>query len=407
MGRFRLLSADRLPGVLILAGLIAGLAAVNSPLRPYYDYAHHASVHLGIGALKAEEPLILWINDGLMVFFFLLVGLEIKRELLVGHLSTTGQAALPAYAAAGGMAVPALIYVALAWSDAAALRGWAVPTATDIVLATSMIALLGSRVPTALRAFLLALAVFDDIGAVLIIGLFYGKGLVAAPLAVAGLALLGLWLLNSFAVARIWPYAAVGGLLWAAMLSSGFEPALAGVLIGLAIPLGTPHVGGSPLYRVERTVRPWVSAAVIPLFAFFNAGVAIDATVFDSLLAPPSMGIVLGLFLGKPIGILGAAWAAVRLGAGRLPSGVTWVQIGGVAAVAGVGFTMSLFVAALAFPDARLLASAKFAVLVASAVSASAGLAVLSAADRRAAFAAAASVQAVERPRRRPSRPPS
>ena len=400
MSRFRLPSADRLPGVLILVGLIAGLAAVNSPLRPYYDYAHHVSVHLGIGALKAEEPLILWINDGLMVFFFLLVGLEIKRELLAGHLSTTGQAALPAYAAAGGMAVPALIYVALAWPDAAALRGWAIPTATDIVLATSMIALLGARVPTALRAFLLALAIFDDIGAVAIIGLFYGKGLVAAPLAVAGLALLGLWLLNRFAAARLWPYAAVGGLLWAAMLSSGFEPALAGVLIGFAIPLGRAHVGHSPLYRVERKLRPWVSAGVIPLFAFFNAGVAIDATAFDSLLAPPSLGIVLGLFLGKPIGIFGATWAAVRLGAGRLPRGVTWVQIGGVAALAGIGFTMSLFVAALAFPDARLLASAKLAVLAASALSASVGLAALYAADRRAGVSAAAGAQAGDPPRR-------
>ena len=189
---YRFRSVDRLPGVLILAGLIAGLVAANTPLAPFYEYAHHATVHLGIGSLTSDEPLILWINDGLMVFFFLLVGVEIKRELLEGHLSTFKHAVLPAYAAAGGMAIPALIYVAITWGDPAALRGWAIPTATDIVLAVSVLALLGPRIPAALRAFLMAVAIFDDIGAVLIIGLFYGKGLVVVPLAVAGLALFGL-----------------------------------------------------------------------------------------------------------------------------------------------------------------------------------------------------------------------
>lgn len=250
--------------------ILAGLAAVNSPLRPFYQYAHHATVHLGIGALTSDEPLILWINDGLMVFFFLLVGIEIKREVLEGHLSTFRHAALPAYAAAGGMALPALIYAAITWGDPAALRGWAVPTATDIVLAVSALALLGPRIHSALRAFLMAVAIFDDIGAVLIIGLFYGKGLAIVPLAAAGSALLGLWLLNRFAVTQIWPYVAVGGALWAAMLSSGFEAALAGVLIGIAIPLRTS--GHAPLSRVEREVEPWVSFVVIPLFAFSIPG---------------------------------------------------------------------------------------------------------------------------------------
>ncbi|MDX3966913.1 MAG: Na+/H+ antiporter NhaA [Bradyrhizobium sp.] len=397
MSHFRFLSTDRLPGVLILGGLIAGLAAVNSPLRPFYEYAHHATVHLGIGALTSDEPLILWINDGLMVFFFLLVGMEIKRELLEGHLSTFRQAALPAYAAVGGMAIPALIYAAVTWEDPAALRGWAVPTATDIVLAISMLALLGPRVPAALRAFLTALAIFDDIGAVLIIGLFYGKGLVVAPLAVAGLALVGLWLLNRSAVTRVWPYVAVGGILWAAMLSSGFEAALAGVLIGIAVPLRVP--GHTPLRRVEREVEPWVSFVVIPLFAFFNSGVTVDESAFDRLLAPESMGIILGLFLGKPIGIFVIAWVAVRLGAGRLPRGVTWTHVCGAAIVAGIGFTMSLFVAALAFPDPQMLANAKLAVLTASLISASVGLMVLHTATRRSASAAVASAQPAERPR--------
>jgi NhaA family Na+:H+ antiporter len=372
---FRFLNTDRLPGLLILAGLITGLAAANSPLAPFYEYAHHATVHLGIGSLRSDEPLILWINDGLMVFFFLLVGMEIKRELLEGHLSTFRQAALPAYAAVGGMAIPALIYAAVTWEDPAALRGWAVPTATDIVLAVSVLALLGSRVPAALRAFLTALAIFDDIGAVLIIGLFYGEGAALMPLAVAGAALFGLWLLNTFAVTQVWAYVTVGGTLWAAMLSSGFEAALAGVLIGITIPLRIP--GDTPLRRVEREVKPWVSFVVIPLFAFFNSGVTVGANAFDSLLAPESLGIILGLLLGKPIGILATTWAAVRFGAGRLPKGVTWTQVCGAAAVAGIGFTMSLFVAALAFPDPQMLARAKLAVLMASLLSGAAGLLIL------------------------------
>jgi NhaA family Na+:H+ antiporter len=352
-------------------------------------------VSLGIGSLTSEEPLILWINDGLMVFFFLLVGMEIKRELLEGHLSTFRHAALPAYAAAGGMALPALIYAGLTWPDPAALRGWAVPTATDIVLAVSALALLGSRIPSALRAFLMAVAIFDDIGAVLIIGLFYGKGLAIMPLAVASSALMGLWLLNRFAITRVWPYVVVGGALWAAMLSSGFEAALAGVLIGISIPLRTP--GHTPLSRVEREVEPWVSFIVIPLFAFFNSGVPVDTSAFGILVTPQSLGIILGLFLGKPIGIFAATWIAVQLGAGRLPGGLTWAQVYGAGAIAGIGFTMSLYVAALAFPDPQMLAGAKLAVLSASLLSASAGLLILHIVTRPRALVASMTVQARKR----------
>lgn len=388
MTRLRLLQSDRLPGLLILAGLAAGLAAANSPLRPLYDYAHHATVHLGIGDFVSREPLILWINDGLMVFFFLLVGLEIKRELLEGHLSTVRQAALPAYAALGGMAMPALIYVASTWEDPAVLRGWAIPTATDIVLAVSALAILGPRITAALRAFLMAVAIFDDVGAVLIIGLFYGKGLWIGPRASGAAALVGLLLLNRFAVTRVWPYAFLGGTLWPDMLSSGFEAVLAGVLIGLAVPLRVLQAGSAPLHRVEREIAPWVSFVVIPLFAFFNSGVSINAGTFGRLLAPASMGIVLGLVIGKPVGILGTTWIAVRLGVGRLPDGVNWSQLSGAAVVAGIGFTMSLFTPALAFADPRMLASAKLAVLLASLISAAAGLLILTAVTRPAAAAA-------------------
>jgi NhaA family Na+:H+ antiporter len=220
---------------------------------------------------------------------------------LEGHLSTFRQAALPGFAALGGMAIPALIYAAVTWENAAALRGWAVPTATDIVLAVSVLALLGSRVPAALRAFLVAVAIFDDIGALLIIGLFYGKGLLVAPLAVAAVALLGLWLLNRMAVTRVWPYVIIGAALWAAMLGSGLEAALAGVLIGIAVPLRMPQGAPAPLRHVEREVAPWVSFVVIPLFAFFNSGVPVDAGTVDRLLAPVSTGIMLGLVVGKPV----------------------------------------------------------------------------------------------------------
>lgn len=336
----------------------------------------------GIGELTSEEPLILWINDGLMVFFFLLVGMEIKRELLEGHLASLRLAALPAYAALGGMVMPALIYVAFTWGDPVALRGWAVPTATDIVLAVSVLALLGSRVPAALRTFLLAVAIFDDIGAVLIIGLFYGKGLTIMPLAVAAAALIGLWLLNQFAVTHIWPYAAAGGALWVAMLNSGLEAALAGALIAVAIPLRVPSPEMAPLRHVQREITPWVSFVVVPVFAFFNSGVPVDAGSFPGLVAAGSAGIMLGLVVGKPLGILGVTWLAVRLGAGRLPAGVTWMQVFGATLVAGVGFTMSIFIAALAFPDPRMLASAKLAVLMASLIATVTGLLILHAATR-------------------------
>lgn len=380
MPRFRFLNADRLRGALILAGLTGGLAAANSPLGSFYDYAHHATVHLGIGNLTSDEPLIFWINDGLMAFFFLLVGMEIKWELLEGHLSSFKQAVLPVYAAAGGMAVPALIYASVTWGDPAALRGWAVPTATDIVLAVSVLAMLGSRVPPALRAFLTALAIFDDIGAVLIIGLFYGKGFALAPLAVVTAALLGLWLLNRFSVTHVWPYVAFGGTLWVSMLSSGFEAALAGVLIGVAIPLRTP--GHAPLQHVERLFQPWVSYVVIPTFAFFNSGVALGAGAFGGLLAPGSRGIILGLLVGKPLGIVVATWVALRFGAGLKPKGVTWAQICGGAIIAGIGFTMSLYVATLAFPDPQMLASAKLAILVGSLLTGVVGFSVLLLATR-------------------------
>lgn len=379
------LRLESLSGLMIVVAMALGLAAKNSPIAHLYDVVHHATVHIGIGAWVSDEPLIFWINEGLMVFFFLLVGLELKRELLEGYLSTLRQALLPAYAAAGGMAVPALVYVGFTWADPASVRGWAIPTATDIVLALGILMLLGRRVPAALKVFLTALAIFDDIGAVLIIGIFYGKALFVLPLVAAAIALGGLWLLNKYAVTTAWPYIVVGGTLWLAMVNSGFEATLAGVLIGFAVPMRvSPNADRSPLERVEAEIHPWVALVVVPLFAFFNAGVAVDARVFANLGTPVSLGIVFGLFFGKQLGIMAATWAAVRLGAARLPDGVTWSQIYGAAAVAGIGFTMSLFVTTLAFTDPETIANAKLAVLAASALSATVGLFILYAATKRA-----------------------
>lgn len=368
-------TTERLAGVLVLTALVAGLVLMNSPFAAAYRYVHHAMVHLGIGALISNEPVIFWINDGLMVFFFLLAGLEIKYELAEGHLSTVKHALLPALCAAAGMVVPASIYGALTWGLPMESRGWAIPTATDVVLALSVLALAGTRVPSALRAFLMAIAIFDDIGAVAIVGLFYGKGFTLFPLLGAAAAALILALLCKLAVTRVWPYAAVGLALWLFLLNAGVEAALAGVFIGLAVPLRKgPHM---PLHKVAREIRPWVWFVVIPVFAFFNSGIGLASSTLEDVLAPQSLGIVLGLVLGKPLGILGIAAIAVKLGLGKLPGGLNWPQVCGAALIAGIGFTMSLFVAALAFSNAAMLANAKLAILVASIISATTGLAVL------------------------------
>lgn len=378
------LRPEQVSGVAIIAAILLGLAAKNSVFEPLYNFAHHARVRIGVESWMSDEPLILWINEGFMTFFFLLVGTELKRELFEGHLANFRQAVLPAYAAVGGMAAPALIYLVLTWTDPASVRGWAIPTATDIVLALGVLTLIGSRVPPALKAFLTALAIIDDIGAVLIIGLFYAKDLFLAPLLVAALAAGGLWILNRYKITRIGPYILAGGTLWLGMLNAGVEAALAGVVIGFAIPMrATSPAGGSPLRQVERIVYPWVALAVVPLFAFFNSGVLISANSIQDLGTPVSLGIISGLFLGKQIGITAVAWAATRIGAAQLPPSVTWPQIYGVSVIAGIGFTMSLFVTTLAFRDPNIVANAKLAILVASLLSGTVGLTILYAATKR------------------------
>ncbi len=375
---------EQTSGLLMIAAIVLALLAANSPLAPVYTLVHDIRIHFRFGPLVLEGPLVHWINEGLMVVFFLIVGLEIKRQFLEGHLSTPRRAALPAFAALGGILAPAVIYTGINWGDPAALEGWAIPTATDIVLAVSLLALLGSRVPTTLKVFLTALAIFDDIAAVLIIAVFYGETPSLIPLATATLALAGLIAANRLRSVRPSVYVLLGAVLWVAMLKAGVEAALAGVLIALAVPLRVPGCNvPSPLRATERRLHPWSTLVVVPLFAFFNAGIVIDTASAGRLLDSVSLGIIAGLFLGKQLGIFTACWAAIVTGLGQMPKGVTWGQLYGVALLAGIGFTMSLFVATLAFAEPALIASAKMAVLLTSVLASVAGLAVIARATRR------------------------
>jgi NhaA family Na+:H+ antiporter len=335
-------------------------------------------VALTIDGAGISKPLLLWINDGLMAIFFLLVGLEIKREVVEGELSSVRKAALPAIAAAGGMAVPALMYAVLNWGDPQTMRGWAIPTATDIAFAVGVLALMGDRVPASLKIFLLALAILDDLGAIVIIAFFYTDNLSALSLALAAVALGGLIALNRAGVTRRAAYVVFGVFLWVCVLKSGVHATLAGVALALAIPLDARDAHGeSPLRSLEHSLHPWVSYAILPLFAFANAGVSLSGISLASLMEPLPLGIAAGLFVGKQAGVMGAAWIAVRVRAVTLPDGVTWQHFYGTALLTGIGFTMSLFIGTLAFDDPAFANSVRIGVLGGSLLSALAGALVL------------------------------
>ncbi len=365
-------------GVLLMLAAAAALILDNSPLDYLYDAILTTPVSVQIGAFAIDKPLLLWINDGLMAVFFFVVGLEIKRELLEGRLASWNQAALPAVAAVGGMVVPALIYVALNHGDPAALKGWAIPAATDIAFALGALALLGSRVPLALKVFLLALAIIDDLGAIIIIALFYTADLSLFSLAIAAVCTAVLIGFNRFGVRSIVPYLLVGIVMWACVLKSGVHATLAGVVVALTIPLrGDAGGAPSPLHRLEHGLLPWVSYFVMPVFAFANAGINFSTMSLADLLAPVPLGIALGLFVGKQLGVFGFAWLAARAGFCRLPDGVTWWQVYGAALFAGIGFTMSLFIGTLAFTDPDHAAAMRLGVLSGSILSAVLGYMVL------------------------------
>ena len=342
-------------GLVLMAVTGFALLAANSPLGPAYGEFLDIPLVVRFGSAGIEKPLILWINDGLMAVFFLLVGLELKREVLEGHLSSVRQALLPGFAAAGGMAIPALIFAALNWGDPVAMKGWAIPAATDIAFALGILSLLGPRVPPALKAFLLSVAIFDDLGAIIIIALFYSAQLSLTALLLAAFLVMGLFVLNRRGVMRPAAYFVLGIPLWVAVLKSGVHATLAGVVLAAFIPhrLGsTPGGSGeqdSLLLRLEHTLHPWVAFGVLPVFALANAGVPLLDISFTDLVHPVPLGIMGGLVLGKFIGIVGMSVLAVALKAADLPKGVGWRQLQGAALLCGVGFTMSLFIASLAF----------------------------------------------------------
>ena len=361
-------------GIVLLGAAVLALILQNSAAAWLYDGLLGTPVTIGVGALVVDKPLLLWINDGLMAIFFFLVGLEIKRELMVGELSTAKQAALPVIAAVGGMIVPALIYSSVNWTDDIALHGWAIPAATDIAFAVGVLALLGSRVPTSLKVFLLALAIIDDLGAIIIIAFFYTAHLSLAALGLAALGVAALAILNTRGVTRIAPYALVGLFIWLCVLKSGVHATLSGVVTALAVPLTVGRgETQSTLERLEESLHPWVAFGVLPLFAFGNAGVSLAGMTLAKVVSAIPMGIALGLFLGKPIGIFACSFAAIRLKLAGKPEGATWPQLFGVAILGGIGFTMSLFIGMLAFTGPERAADIRIGVLLGSIASAIVG----------------------------------
>ena len=375
-------------GILLMAAAAAALFVANSPLAEGY-FAIKSS---RIGPLTVEH----WINDGLMALFFMLVGLEIKREFVEGQLSTSASRILPALAAGAGVAVPAIVFLVVAGTNASLVRGWAIPTATDIAFALGVLALLGSRAPPSLKILLTAIAVIDDLVAVAIIAIFYTADLSLVPLGIAAVGLVALIALNRSGVRNLWIYSAIGIGVWIAVLMSGVHATLAGVAVALTIPLSQPGPSGqasgpgdmevqqlshradpSPLHRLEHGLHPWIAFGVIPLFGFFNAGVALGGMPGDALVSRLPLGIALGLVVGKQIGIFGAILAAVRTGLAPLPDGANWAHIYGLSLLCGIGFTMSLFIGGLAFFDPDLQDLVRIGVLGASVIAAVGGYLVL------------------------------
>ena len=346
----RFLELEAAGGIILALAAILAMIIANSPLQWLYDDFLHTPVVVQIGAFEIAQDAQHWINDGLMAIFFFLVGLELKREALIGELSDLKQILMPALAAVGGMIVPALIYAAFNYQNPEHLAGWAIPAATDIAFALGVISLLGNRVPNALKVFLASIAIFDDLGAIIIIALFYTADLSMFSLGVAAVCLPFLYLLNKMGVVRLTPYLMIGLIMWAAMLKSGVHATLTGVLLAFFIPLRNKRdPEHSPLEELEHDLHNTVAFGVLPLFAFANAGISLAGTSVDSLLHPVPLGIASGLLIGKQIGVMAAVFLCLKLGLARLPKGTTVKQLYGVSLLCGIGFTMSLFISGLAF----------------------------------------------------------
>ena len=363
-------------GIVLMVAAVAAMIVANSSLHPYYDGALSSYFTVQLGENGLSKPLILWINDGLMAVFFLLVGLELKHELMEGKLKNPRDVVLPGMAAVGGMLMPALIYFALNISSPETHSGWAIPAATDIAFALGILALVGDRVPSSLKVFLLTLAILDDLGAILIIAFFYTAELHLDYLFLALIPLAIMFYLNRSGIHRIAPIILLGAVLWVLVLKSGVHATLAGVITAFFIPIKDKW-GKSPLHSLEHALSPYVFFLIVPIFAFANAGVVLSGVTLADVFSPLPLGIALGLILGKQIGVFGMTWALVKLGIARKPFGATWLHIYGVAARAGIGFTMSLFIGAMSFEDAFYMNEVRIGVLSGSVISAIIGFTVL------------------------------
>ena len=363
-------------GILLMLSAVLAMLVANSALAPSYNFILDTMGAITMNGKGIEKPMILWINDGLMAVFFFLIGLELKREILEGKLKNPRDVILPGAAAVGGMALPALIFVALNWNSPETLTGWAIPAATDIAFALGILALVGARAPAPLKVFLLTLAILDDIGAILIIALFYTANLKVHFLGLALIPLAAMFILNQMKIHRIAPFILLGIVLWVLVLKSGVHATLAGVVAAFFIPL-YDRWGKSPLHSLEHGLTPYVYFFIVPVFAFANAGVVLGDISIEALAQPLPLGIILGLVIGKQIGVFGMTWLIVKTGAAQLPHGVNWRHIYGVACLAGIGFTMSLFIGGLSFADPELMNQTRLGVLGGSLISGILGYALL------------------------------
>ncbi|MFT5794074.1 MAG: NhaA family Na+:H+ antiporter [Candidatus Pseudothioglobus sp.] len=376
----RFLRLEAASGILLLIAAITAMVAVNSPMSGLYNSLLDVPVHVSVGNFAISKPLLLWINDGLMAIFFFLIGLEVKREMLGGELSDPARVVLPVIGAIGGMSVPAVIFAWINWGNPLAMNGWAIPSATDIAFALAVLALLGKNVPASLKLFLMALAIIDDLGAIVIIAVFYTEDMSVASLLVASVATLVLFIFNRRGVLSLVPYLLVGLVLWVAVLKSGVHATLAGVLIALFIPFrNAPGQKITQLERLEDDLHPTVVYGILPIFAFANTGISFAGLSFQSMFEPVPMGIAVGLFFGNQIGVMSFCWVAIKLGLARLPSGAGWLHLYGVACLCGIGFTMSLFISSLAFDQTGvgIALNERLGIIVGSAASAVLGYLVL------------------------------
>lgn len=376
------LKLESASGILLMIAALLALIVANSPLDQYYAIFLNVPVEVRVGELEIAKPLLLWVNDGLMAIFFFMIGLELKREIMEGELNRAANVLLPAIGAVGGVLGPVAIFSFLNWGDADAMKGWAIPAATDIAFALGLLMLLGSRVPPALKVFLVSLAIFDDLAAIVIIALFYTSELSTRALLTTLVCLIVLAIMKKRGVSSVSPYLWVGLIMWVSVLKSGVHATLAGVALAGFIPLSVPdEPGRSPLRELEHDLHTLVAFAVLPIFAFVNAGISFRGVALSDLVHPVPLGIAAGLFVGKQLGIFGFCWLAIKSGVARMPAGTNWASLYGVSILCGVGFTMSLFVGSLAFEstasDVREMYDERLGILLGSAVSGVIGYALL------------------------------